>query len=414
MADNNKDGAKRNGLGELFVDFGQSGLGNLIKGLNSVSASFLLAKNLATQAIKPIADLSKKSGDTAISLKKINAVTGISEKTLYKLQKWAEINQIDFGGYISQLQTLQQALLGFRTGLDGAKAAKLSAMLGIDVRKLDYKNPIEALNTILHKVSTLDEATGAMALRLIGLDENLMYVTKNANKQLDKRLVLNDKELNNLVELKEAWNDLETTTGAALDKIGTKTKWVINLVNGLKSAVQYTAAFATGDVDKQFEFFEKGEKIIGGIIKHPRTAAKKVLYNVMVEWSPYVVMADYLQYKVSGVSRRDEMRAGIRRAWGIDDTPNKKTSNMPAPPPPISLKELPYTPEQAGAAPIPNVLPQNDEAVQQLLNNSNTTVNVNVTQNIQGTDAREIGNNSADAISDTLYSATGRQYNAGL
>ena len=40
MTQETKPGAAQNKLGELFIDFGSSGLGTLLKGLNSVSASF--------------------------------------------------------------------------------------------------------------------------------------------------------------------------------------------------------------------------------------------------------------------------------------------------------------------------------------------------------------------------------------
>ena len=45
MADN-KSGASHE-LGNLFVDIGSSGLGSLLKGLNSLSATFMLTKNAA-------------------------------------------------------------------------------------------------------------------------------------------------------------------------------------------------------------------------------------------------------------------------------------------------------------------------------------------------------------------------------
>lgn len=60
MSDDKKSGAK-NEAGQLFLDFGATGLGKLVKGLNSLSASFLLTKNGAEQALKPIISMSQNA-----------------------------------------------------------------------------------------------------------------------------------------------------------------------------------------------------------------------------------------------------------------------------------------------------------------------------------------------------------------
>ena len=50
--DNNNQGGAQSKLGELFVDFGTKGLGNLVKGLNKIQAQFLLTKNAGEQFVK--------------------------------------------------------------------------------------------------------------------------------------------------------------------------------------------------------------------------------------------------------------------------------------------------------------------------------------------------------------------------
>jgi hypothetical protein len=41
-----KNSAAQSKLGELFVDIGSSGLGTLVKGLNTLSTSFLVTKKI--------------------------------------------------------------------------------------------------------------------------------------------------------------------------------------------------------------------------------------------------------------------------------------------------------------------------------------------------------------------------------
>ena len=105
MADN-KSGASHE-LGNLFVDIGSSGLGTLLKGLNSLSATFMLTKNAAQQFTKPIMDMSKNAGQGLVGLQKINAVTGLTIEQLQELQLWAKANSVDFGNYISQISNFQ-------------------------------------------------------------------------------------------------------------------------------------------------------------------------------------------------------------------------------------------------------------------------------------------------------------------
>ncbi len=82
MADS---GAAQNKLGELFVDIGVGGLGKTLKALNSVSASFLLTKNAATQAVKPIIDVGKRTMGMAVDVGKLGSTLGLAYKDAYKL-----------------------------------------------------------------------------------------------------------------------------------------------------------------------------------------------------------------------------------------------------------------------------------------------------------------------------------------
>ncbi|MBQ2285319.1 MAG: hypothetical protein II244_06610, partial [Clostridia bacterium] len=69
-------GQAQNNLGQLFVDIGVGGLGQTLKALNSVSASFLLTKNAATQAIKPFIDMGKQAANSAVGIGKMAAALG--------------------------------------------------------------------------------------------------------------------------------------------------------------------------------------------------------------------------------------------------------------------------------------------------------------------------------------------------
>ena len=192
MADNDKKSGASHELGNLFVDIGSSGLGSLLKGLNSLSATFLLSKNAAQQFTKPIVDLSKNAGKGIVGLEKINAVTGLTISQLQELQMWSKQNNVDFGSYISQIGNFQQNLLDIAMGKGGN--IKGFSLLGLDPRQMDYKKPLEALQTIKKRVQQLDEATGALALKELGLSSDLLYAWKREENQINKKLILNAQE----------------------------------------------------------------------------------------------------------------------------------------------------------------------------------------------------------------------------
>lgn len=204
------------GIGELFVEFGAKGLPSLLKGLNSLSASFLLNKNAATEAVKPITDLSKKAAANITSFDKFNAITGLSIRQLQQLDTWAKLNNTDFGDFIGQIQGLQQNLLNIRMGTGGN--IKGFALLGLDPREMSYKKPLEALELIRERVQQVDEVQGNYALQQLALSEQLLYAWKQQNNEIDKRLLLSDKEIENLKAQQTGWNKLNVTVTNAQQK----------------------------------------------------------------------------------------------------------------------------------------------------------------------------------------------------
>lgn len=229
MADNDKKSGAQHELGNLFVDIGSSGLGGLLKGLNSLSATFLLSKNAAEQFAKPIVDLSKNAGKGIVGLEKINAVTGLTLNQLQNLEMWAKQNSVDFGSFISQVGNLQQNLLDIAMGKGGNM--KGFTLLGIDPRSLDYKKPLEALDTIKKRVLQLDEATGALALRELGLSSDLLYAWRNERNRINEKLLLNGKEAANLKEQNVLWNTLGVTINAILTKWIAQQTWINTILN---------------------------------------------------------------------------------------------------------------------------------------------------------------------------------------
>lgn len=242
----------QNKLGELFVDIGQTGLGSLVKGLNTLSASFLLGKKGAQEFLKPITSIDKSAMNSVIGYDKLNAVTGISVTKLQELSKWAQLNNVDFGMFAGQIQNLQSKILQIQTG-QGGQVNGLS-MLGIDPRSLNANDPLKALDLIRQRVMALrDPATAAFALDMLGLSRDLVYAWQQGNEQLDKRLLLSGQEMSNLRTQQGLWNSLKVTWVSTIEKIIAKQTWLNTVLKNCTEWLNELGVNAT-NLDKQLWF----------------------------------------------------------------------------------------------------------------------------------------------------------------
>ena len=236
MVQENSPGTAQNKAGELFIDLGVKGLGKMLKSLNSVSASFLLTKNAAQQALKPIQNMTTQALNTVVGWDKLNAVMGLSLKELQDINIFSKLNNVDFNQYIGQIKSAQQRLIDIQTGM--SNDVQGFAMLGLNPRDFSARNPLQLLEAIKNRVQQLDEVTGAAALRWFGFSEDLLYVWKQQNTTFNERLKLNDREMENLKEQQKGWNSLSATWTAAQSKFIANQTWVNDL---LKKTTEWLA-----------------------------------------------------------------------------------------------------------------------------------------------------------------------------
>lgn len=237
MAEENKSGASQFELGKLFIDIGSKGLGSLVKGLNTLSAQFLLTKNAAAQAIKPIENMSQSAVSQIVNYDKLHSIMGIAIKDLQNYKIAAELIGIDPNLVFSQMKNVQQQILKIKAGLDTNGLQGL-AILGIDPRTLDQNDPLGIIKKIGKELKVVDEATRTTVLGLLGWNEDLAYMFDRITVAMDKqnskfneKLKLNDKELNNLRDQQDAWNLLKTTWDSAQQKFISNQTWINGLLN---------------------------------------------------------------------------------------------------------------------------------------------------------------------------------------
>lgn len=438
MAEDNKSAAQSK-LGELFVDIGSSGLGTLLKGLNSLSASFLLTKNAASQFIKPIFDISQQASKSVVTLDKIRSVTGLTVDELQRLEAWTGLNNIDFHTFIGQIQNAQQKIMDVRTGMLEAPAGL--SRLGLTAFEFDAHDPLGFLNTVMNKVKQVDEVTGSALLRWLGLSEDLLYSWDQGNQKFDERLFLNEQELENLREQQAAWNTLKVTVTKAFSKwisqqtdvnkgltgLADNTGEVTKMVDILGQAFKNVVKSIIWACDKAYKLYRIIEKIFvakaavdasidfNGDFLTPKERAelkkdpeRLKKYNALMKKyqdSQKKVMDDAWQ---EGDRQQTEQRAkyatASKKAPVLQYTPNK-TGGYSTPsgaanngfgvqgsllsPTPIDDYSMPAAVNGNITTPLPATANTN---------NVSNNISFQINQNITGDNAEQIAQASADAI----------------
>lgn len=218
-------GAAQNKLGELFVDIGSSGLGTLVKGLNSLSATFLLTKNAANQFIKPIAEISKNSGEFALGLGKMHSAMGMSYKDLQRLKMFFEGSNLN-EGLINDISALQTKFYdishGFR-GIDEGLARSFNLM-GLDITNYngDLATTLSLIDDIREKTKNLNALDRAARLREIGLDPEWAYAFDRGAFHLSDSLLISDKDIEEKLKAEEAKAQAKVAKDQTLNKLDTK------------------------------------------------------------------------------------------------------------------------------------------------------------------------------------------------
>lgn len=363
----------QNKMGELFVDFGVKGLGNLLKGLNGVQAQFLLTKTAAQQAIKPLVSMSKDAAGNVTQFNKINAVTGLTVKQLQDLKTWSDLNNVSFGELINQLKTMQQNILDIRLGRGDVSGYQ---MLGIDPSTLDYREPLKAFAKIRERVQQVDSAVGALALRQLGFSEELLYAFKQQNNEIDKRLFLNDKEVAALEKQQKAWNKLGTTFDMFKQKFIANQKWIIKGIEGVTYLLELTNSLISGT---ESEKKEAKKTLIKGAVKY----VTPLLNPIAMPLSPAKLYKRLNSQENNNTNAQEIKTSTPARVLKPINTKNRVIEPFP---------NLPTLTESG--------IPTSGYGTVNKETNTNNEININ--QYISGTNAQQIARESSSMVVEQL------------
>ncbi len=207
-------GQAQNQLGQLFVDIGVGGLGQTLKALNSVSASFLLTKNAATQALKPFVDMGKQAANSAVGIGKMAAALGTTTLNAQKLQYYLKTYQAE--GLEGDVASLQNMFTKMRAGLGGMSGEMATSwnMIGLKKNWSDYSGSFEDTLQFIQDVKNALKSSGmteqekVMHLQNLGLGQ-WKYLFEKDDFDLNQSLNISDETIRKLQEASEETNKIK-------------------------------------------------------------------------------------------------------------------------------------------------------------------------------------------------------------
>lgn len=219
MAEQQQTNSK--GIGELFIEFGTKGLPSLLKGLNTVSASFLLTKNAAEQLTKPIKEVFKSAGNEAVGIGKMSALLGASVKDVQRLTSYFKSKNMATS-LISDITQMQSTIYDVQHGRGGLsnEMQRGFSMLGLDI--FNYNESLESTLQLFQDLQTATQklaATDRQAyLRDFGISPEFGYLFERGEFNKSEIMALSESDIKNLTEATEAFNEAAITLNKKIEK----------------------------------------------------------------------------------------------------------------------------------------------------------------------------------------------------
>ena len=247
----------KNEVGKLFVDIGVGGLGTALKALNSVSASFLLTKNAAMQAIKPIADMTVKVSNDAVAVGKMAAALATTEENaqslLYYLKKFSSE---DLVGDIAKLSAMFVEI-GKQRGVSPLEARSFKE-LGLSWENYNgsLEDTLKFLDDVKQKLKELNlpKEETARILRNLGMDR-FIYLFDKPDFNFENALKVPQSDIKKQQALSESIQELKNSIDVLIKKFVT-----VMIDKGLADGILKIADWLGGQVDNVENVVNTGQK----------------------------------------------------------------------------------------------------------------------------------------------------------
>ena len=214
MADDKKGGAKSE-AGKLFIDIGSTGLGTLVKGLNSLSASFMLAKNGAKAMADTLIKPTKEAGNTAVEISKVANALGTSNKEVQKMRMYLKSKNAS-EDLLNDLANLKNIIYDVHTGMGQLPEGMSIALNKTGHNIMEYSGTFESTLKLLEDLKNATQGMNAEAqnqiLRQMGISTEWAYLWSRGDFNLKDAALISDEAIKKNIEAAEAMAKLAATT----------------------------------------------------------------------------------------------------------------------------------------------------------------------------------------------------------
>lgn len=369
MAENNQQGRAQNKLGELFVEFSTKGLPSLLKNLNSVSASFLIGKNAATQFADTLTKPFKEAGNTAVGIGKMANALEATNREYQKLTTYVKSKNVS-EGILGDVERFNDIFTKLQTGQGGLPEGVVRefANLGLSPEDYlgDYESTVKLLNDIRDRTNGLKKQGRNLAFSNLGMSSEWGYLFDRGDFNLSDAFSLPDDVIEKNTKAAESLAEL----GLAFDQL--KSLLVADFAPALTETVNTLKSFVL-NFDKNKENIKKTTSVIGG------AAAGAAVGSVVP------VVGTATGAVVGGV-------AGVGK-YAIENAHKSGKSNQGEIPLWKQLTDFGQYKDGAptgGAAPVPDFMNTPAATTPPGMNNLSQNITITNQNNITGDNAQEI------------------------
>ena len=207
-------------IAEFFAELGfdikgDVKLADVDKALSRISMDAIPVLSAVAGMNVGFAALADAALKAVVGFKNFDLQTGLSLEKLRAWQHLAQVNDVSPEALADTIKGLQSAQAEIRLGRGNIAPWQL---LGISPNT----DPFTVLELLRKKIQTLPPDMARVIAGQMGIGDQMFQMLRNANKefdQLDRRLILTEKEFRGMKEVNRAWQDFTFALAALRDRI---------------------------------------------------------------------------------------------------------------------------------------------------------------------------------------------------
>lgn len=259
------------GIGELFVEFSAKGLGSLLKGLNGVSAQFLLTKNAANQFLQALMKPVKEAGKGAVEIGKLSNSLDTSYKNVAKLQNYLKSKNVS-EGLVNDLGNIQTTIRDVLSGFSDLPSNFVDAFAKTGHILEDYSDDFEDILRLVKDIQNADltRSERNQIFDFLGMSRDWGYLFERGDFNLKDALALPDDAIEKNIKTQENLQEFSIALKALTDLL--VSELLPSLTGVVKRFTGFTKDVIEGNTDNVSKKIENNAGKIGAVVSFSNPA----------------------------------------------------------------------------------------------------------------------------------------------